>query len=35
MKKEYLIQLVNEGHEIECEYQGKRYSICYGVIDTE
>lgn len=33
MKKEYLIKLINEGHEIEFEYKGKNYSICYGVID--
>ena len=35
MKKEYLTQLINEGHEIEFEYNGKRYSICYGMIDDE
>ena len=35
MKKEYLMQLINEGHEIEFEYNGKRYSICYGMIDDE
>lgn len=35
MKKEYLMQLIHEGHEIEFEYNGKRYSICYGMIDDE
>ena len=35
MKKEYLTQLINEGHEIEFEYNGKKYSICYGIIDNE
>ena len=35
MKKEYLIKLIEEGHEIEFEYKDKRYSICYGVIDNE
>jgi hypothetical protein len=35
MKKEYLIKLIEEGHEIEFEYKDKKYSICYGVIDDE
>ena len=35
MKKEYLIQLINEGHEIEFEYENKKYSICYGVCDNK
>ena len=35
MKKEYLIKLIEEGHEIEFEYKDKKYSICYGVIDNE
>jgi hypothetical protein len=35
MKKEYLINLIEEGHEIEFEYKDKKYSICYGVIDNE
>lgn len=35
MKKEYLIKLIEEGHEIEFEYKNKKYSICYGVIDNE
>ena len=35
MKKEYLTQLINEGHEVEFEYNGKKYSICYGIIDDE
>ena len=35
MKKDYLIKLIEEGHEIEFEYNGKKYSICYGVIDNE
>lgn len=35
MKKEYLIQLINEGHEIEFVYENKRYSICYGVCDDK
>ena len=35
MKKEFLIKLIDEGHEIEFEYKGKKYSICYGVIDNE
>lgn len=35
MNKEYLIKLIEEGHEIEFEYKDKKYSICYGVIDNE
>lgn len=35
MKKEDLTQLINEGHEVEFEYNGKKYSICYGIIDNE
>ena len=35
MKKEYLIKLIEEGHEIEFEYKDKKYSICYGLIDDE
>ena len=35
MKKEYLIKLIEEGHEIEFEYKDKKYSICYGFIDNE
>ena len=35
MKKEYFITLIEEGHEIEFEYQNKKYSICYGIIDDE
>ena len=35
MKKEYLIQLINEGHEIEFEYEKKKYSICYGACEDK
>ena len=35
MKRDYLIKLIEEGHEIEFEYNEKKYSICYGVIDNE
>lgn len=33
MKKEELLRLINEGHEIEFTYKDKDYSISYGVID--
>lgn len=33
MDKQTLSQYVSEGREIEFEYQGKKYSITYGVLD--
>ena len=33
MDKQTLSQYVSEGSEIEFEYQGKKYSITYGVLD--
>jgi len=33
MDEQTLSQYVSEGREIEFEYQGKKYSITYGVLD--
>ena len=33
MTKQELVELVNSGREIEFEYDEKKYSITYGVID--
>jgi hypothetical protein len=34
MNREFIIKLIEEGHEIEFEYKDKRYSITYGYIDN-
>ena len=33
MNKQQLTDYVSQGREIEFQYQGKKYSITYGVID--
>ena len=33
MTKERLIELIDEGHELEFRYKGKAYSITYGEIE--
>lgn len=35
MKKSELERLIKEGHEIEFEYERKKYSITYGEINGE
>jgi hypothetical protein len=35
MKTEELIELINDGREIEFRYKGKKFSITYGYIDGE
>lgn len=27
--------MINEGHEIEFEYENKKYSICYGICNNK
>ena len=35
MTKEELRNLIDDGHEIEFEAEGKRYSITYGIVKGE